>query len=190
LIISVVIGLPIWYFTTTTYRADLPFSVIEELKTSQIEFSISIDLIFFGQKIEKGRLQKFERDVFPHLSKRRHFQFILEGERKESLFLISDSSLANGFRVLYKGKARHADEQELNFAEKSKNLAELDDYLSSSNSNKELKVFFLNPKFIDKFQLTSEIRFLNNIFVNEAEFFISNRLSFKLIESNCLFSFN
>jgi hypothetical protein len=80
--------------------------------------------------------------------------FLLEAREKIKI-LISDSSLANGFRALYKGKARHADEQELNFAETSKNLAELDDYLSSSNSNKELKVFFLNPKFIDKFQLTS-----------------------------------
>jgi hypothetical protein len=114
--------------------------------------------------------------------------FLLEAREKIKI-LISDSSLANGFRVLYKGKARHADEQELNFAETSKNLAELDDFLSSSNSNKELKVFFLNPKFIDKFQLTSEIRFLNNIFVNEADFFISNRFSCKLIENNCLFSF-
>ena len=85
-----------------------------------------------------------------------------------------DSSLANGFRVLYKGKARLANEQELNFAEKSNTVSELDQNLSSSDTDlNSLKVYFFNPIFIDKFQFTNENRFLNNIYVNEAVFFKS-----------------
>ncbi len=71
--ISIIIGLPIWYFTTTTYRADLPFSTIEELRTSQIEISISIDLVFLDKNLDKSKLSKYERDIFPQLYKRKFY---------------------------------------------------------------------------------------------------------------------
>lgn len=61
--------MPIWYFTTTTYRADLPFNDIENFKSNQIEYSILIDFVYFNNKIDKVKLAKHEQELFTSLYK-------------------------------------------------------------------------------------------------------------------------
>ncbi len=55
----VVIGLPIWFLTTTTYRATLPFDEIDEIAYNKnLEFLIKIELINFNKLTSINDLEK------------------------------------------------------------------------------------------------------------------------------------
>ena len=55
----VVIGLPIWFLTTTTYRATLPFDEIDEITYNKnLEFLIKIELINFNKQTSISDLEK------------------------------------------------------------------------------------------------------------------------------------
>ena len=45
-LISIVIGFPVWWKTTTVYRPDLPFSEINEMNTQKV-LNIPPHLFFF-----------------------------------------------------------------------------------------------------------------------------------------------
>ena len=52
LFMFIVIGLPVWYITTTTYRAPLPFDQIDEISFNKdFEFLLKIELISFNKQL-------------------------------------------------------------------------------------------------------------------------------------------
>lgn len=55
----VVIGLPIWFLTTTTYRATLPFDEIDDISYNKnLEFLMKIELIHFNRQLSIKDLEK------------------------------------------------------------------------------------------------------------------------------------
>lgn len=51
MIVFVLLGLPIWIFTTTTYRASLPFDEIDEISSNKkLDFLVNIQFIHFNNQ--------------------------------------------------------------------------------------------------------------------------------------------
>ncbi|ROL50838.1 GPI transamidase component PIG-S [Anabarilius grahami] len=44
--VVIVVGIPLWWKTTQTYRAWLPYSEISELDTLQLQLSVDIEVVF------------------------------------------------------------------------------------------------------------------------------------------------
>ena len=68
-------GLPIWYFTTTTYRAPLPFSEIDDvasmLYNSRIEFKFDFEFVHFNSETAKYKLENFDEKFVDEMNKRK-----------------------------------------------------------------------------------------------------------------------
>ena len=63
-----VFGLPIWFLTTSTYRASLPFDSISEISSMrQLEIQINIDLVYFNKNDESTR-KKYEEEFLNELN--------------------------------------------------------------------------------------------------------------------------
>jgi len=63
LFVFVVIGVPIWCLTTTTYRASLPFDEIDQINArDSLEISIKFNLVYLSpeKKLEKISTLKHE----------------------------------------------------------------------------------------------------------------------------------
>ena len=52
-LIIVVLGVPLWWHTTDTYRANLPHQKLRELKSRKILLSIPVDVCFDKEGSEK-----------------------------------------------------------------------------------------------------------------------------------------
>jgi hypothetical protein len=65
-----VFGLPIWYFTTSTYRAPLPFNEIYEISSlKDIGFEISFDLVYVKNDISTDELKNIKDKLINEFEK-------------------------------------------------------------------------------------------------------------------------
>ena len=68
--VFVVIGVPIWMLTTTTYRATLPFDEIDEISFDKnLEFSVNIELIQLNRQTSAKELSEFESKLLTKINK-------------------------------------------------------------------------------------------------------------------------
>ncbi|KAL1252526.1 hypothetical protein QQF64_017219 [Cirrhinus molitorella] len=67
--VVIVVGIPLWWKTTETYRAWLPFSDISELDTLQLQLSVDIEVVF-----SRGTLTPEQQKKVPlsHVSEKEH----------------------------------------------------------------------------------------------------------------------
>lgn len=65
----IVVGIPLWWKTTETYRAWLPFSEISELDSLQLQLSVDIEVVF-----SRGTLTPEQQKKFPlsHVNEKEH----------------------------------------------------------------------------------------------------------------------
>jgi hypothetical protein len=51
-LVFVVLGVPIWIFTTTTYRASLPFDEIDQISANKkLDFLVNIQFVHFSNEL-------------------------------------------------------------------------------------------------------------------------------------------
>ncbi|CAL1533662.1 unnamed protein product [Lymnaea stagnalis] len=116
-ILCVVIGIPLWWKTTEVYRVSLPYSDIQHLSDTKIEYLIDVDVIW-ATDVKKDSL--FLPDLALNLNR------LLEVKQHQG------STLFSIFRVA----VREAEKSELLAIKKSSNVAELSGVLASDNVNK------------------------------------------------------
>ncbi|KAK1157545.1 GPI transamidase component PIG-S-like [Acipenser oxyrinchus oxyrinchus] len=58
--IAIVVGLPLWWKTTETYRASLPYTQISELDTLQLQLTVELEVVF-----SKGSLTAEQQKTAP-----------------------------------------------------------------------------------------------------------------------------
>lgn len=63
LMVFIVLGVPIWYLTTSTYRATLPFESIDKISASlkKIDYQIKLQIVYFSSK--DSELLQLEKDL-------------------------------------------------------------------------------------------------------------------------------
>ncbi|XP_038059232.1 GPI transamidase component PIG-S-like isoform X2 [Patiria miniata] len=61
--IAVVIGLPVWWLSTTTYRANLPYQEIQELATAQTNCLIPVAIVSCLSEEERTNLDNFQAEL-------------------------------------------------------------------------------------------------------------------------------
>ena len=99
IIVFVVIGVPIWCLTTTTYRASLPFDKIDEINSMEkFEIGIKLNLVHFDTKLNENKLKTD-----------------LEQAINNDMPII-------GLTFNFEANIRKADSNELNLAEKSNKI--------------------------------------------------------------------
>ncbi len=63
----VIIGLPIWFLTTSTYRASLPFDSIDVISSMKnLKIKVNFDLVFFNQNsVDRKKIEdQFLRELY------------------------------------------------------------------------------------------------------------------------------
>lgn len=98
----VILGLPIWFLTTSTYRASLPFDSIESISLVKIDYQIRFEIIYFGNGVEQSKLNEINDRFFMEIS---------QGLNQEK-----------GLALSFKGKLRKSNEKEYNLGLTSKTL--------------------------------------------------------------------
>ncbi len=68
-----IIGLPIWYASTTTYRADLPYDRIASLNANKFQYTVLLELVDLSSNFDKIGLVKLERELSDKLDARMIF---------------------------------------------------------------------------------------------------------------------
>jgi len=64
LIVFIVIGLPIWFLTTSTYRAPLPFDEIDEISSiKKLQYKTQIEVIHLNEQTSEAKLNEFKRSL-------------------------------------------------------------------------------------------------------------------------------
>lgn len=64
MIVFIVIGLPIWFLTTSTYRAPLPFDEIDEISSIQkLQYKTQIELIDLNEQTSEAKLSEIKRSL-------------------------------------------------------------------------------------------------------------------------------
>ncbi len=98
-IVFVLIGVPIWYLTTTTYRASLPFDQIDKMSSmAYIEYQANLELIY------------------SNLQRNKDFDNLLISKLSE------DFKGTDGFRFKFNIKSRQIDLKEVDLFASSSNL--------------------------------------------------------------------
>ena len=65
-----IFGLPIWYFTTSTYRAPLPFNEIYEIsEANNLELQITFELVYMKNGISTNDLKNIREKLISDFSK-------------------------------------------------------------------------------------------------------------------------
>ena len=102
LFVFVVIGVPIWCLTTTTYRASLPFDEIDQINARDtLDINIKFNLIYLSTE---KKLEKFTK---------------LKEELEE---LLNDDKATIGLAFSYLINFRQADSNELSASQKSNKI--------------------------------------------------------------------
>ncbi|XP_016420318.1 GPI transamidase component PIG-S-like, partial [Sinocyclocheilus rhinocerous] len=67
--VVIVVGIPLWWKTTETYRAWLPYSEISELDSLQLQLSVDIEVVF-----SRGTLTPEQQKKVPlsHVNEKEH----------------------------------------------------------------------------------------------------------------------
>ncbi|KAK2187452.1 hypothetical protein NP493_165g06010 [Ridgeia piscesae] len=89
----VVVGVPLWWKTTTVYRVQLPYSEIADLNTSRVTFVVDFTVTVFDERFDAQDLSQFANKL------------------KESLD--AAGKVDDRLHVEYRGKVREAYEEEL-----------------------------------------------------------------------------
>lgn len=139
--IFVIIGLPIWYFTVSTYRSSLPFNEIDRLSgLDKFELQVKFDLISNSPS---------DLDT-------------------EFLNLMSQNMHDNDGMVFdFKATSRKYTQVERDHALASKNIEELDKRLNSANLD-TLTVYILDNSFTETLNIDKKsYLLLNNLYILE-----------------------
>ncbi len=60
----IVIGLPIWFLTTSTYRASLPFDEIDEISSiKKLQYKTHIELIDLNEQTSEAKLSEIKSSL-------------------------------------------------------------------------------------------------------------------------------
>ncbi|XP_039613183.1 GPI transamidase component PIG-S isoform X1 [Polypterus senegalus] len=110
----IVVGLPLWWKTTETYRASLPYSQISELDTLQLQLTMEVDVIF-----TKGTLTAEQQNKVPM------------SQTQENYYKMNDKT---GLRYRYEMKYRTATVME-DSALRMESVQEADVSLSQLNES-------------------------------------------------------
>jgi len=142
------IGIPVWFFTTTTYRAALPFDEIEKISTIQkFQIDIKLNLIHFNSEIKHEALAKLKQDIESVLNADQMSYGLMFN------FIVSDIRSFNAF--------------ELSAVQKTTSLIEFDKSLGDFNGE-TLKVYVFDSKLSLKYKVNqNDFAFLNNLYLNE-----------------------
>ena len=103
-----IIGLPIWYATTTTYRAALPFDEIEQLAasiSSRLSLRVNIELVSLGSGVlSSAQLAELERKLTSQMATKggEHTDrgLVFEFHVKARVATKDEASLANTFSAI------------------------------------------------------------------------------------------
>nr|XP_033777077.1 GPI transamidase component PIG-S [Geotrypetes seraphini] len=90
-VIVLVVGLPLWWKTTETYRASLPYSQISKLDTLQLQLTVSVDVVF-----AKGCLTGEQQRRLPATQ-----------PREKKVALNSKTSFLRRYEFKYRGATAH-----------------------------------------------------------------------------------
>lgn len=144
IVVMILIGFPIWYFTTGTYRASLPFNQIDQLSSIN-SFSAAFD-------IELVILDSDKKSSFAQIAN----QFKQTFNKDDKILL--------DFKV----NVRSASKNEIEFLSKYKTIQDFDESTSGKNLNL-LKIFVLDDELSAKYGLTksNDYIFLNSLFVSD-----------------------
>ena len=142
------IGIPVWFFTTTTYRAALPFDEIEKISTIQnFQIDIKLNLIHFNSEIKHEALAKLKQDIEAVLNADQMSYGLMFN------FIVSDIRYFNAL--------------ELSTVQKTSSLIEFDKSLGDFNGE-TLKVYVFDSKLSLKYKINqNDFAFLNNLYLNE-----------------------
>ncbi|RNA16532.1 GPI transamidase component PIG-S-like [Brachionus plicatilis] len=145
IVVFVLIGLPIWIFTTSTYRASLPFDSIDQLAKSlnRIEYKINIEIINFNDELTADILNKAISDLNIRLDK--------DGK--------------NGIELQFEIKNRVATGEEKKLALTHK-IELLDQVVCSDGLNK-LHMIILDDDSAKKIVSEDQYLFLNCLYLNK-----------------------
>lgn len=144
--IFVIIGLPIWYFTVSTYRSTLPFDEIERISNiNKFEFKVRYELISNNDN---------------HMNNL-HTRF---------LDLINQKMYdTEGMVFDFSATSRKFSKTELDHALVSKNIEELDKRLDNANLV-TLRVYILDNSFIETLNIDkNSYLLLNNLYILEED---------------------
>ncbi len=139
-----IVGVPIWYFTVTTYRSSLPFDEIDRL----------------------GALKKF------HVQQ--NFELVLNSNVDKGIgttfqeLLSKDMNEESGLVFKFKTRTREFSQSELESAMESKAIEDLDKKLSSENRSPldTLKIYVLENNYIDTLNIEKKgYLLLNNLYI-------------------------
>jgi hypothetical protein len=62
--VFIIIGLPIWFLTTSTYRAPLPFDEIDEISSiKKLQYNCQIELIDLNGQTSDTKLSELKRSL-------------------------------------------------------------------------------------------------------------------------------
>ncbi|CAF0806895.1 unnamed protein product [Brachionus calyciflorus] len=149
ILVFVIVGLPIWFFTTSTYRASLPFDSIDKLTESlqKIDFKIQVELIHFNKDISQDNLSKIRDELLRNLNK---------------------NSKQKGLVLNFDLKTRKATSDEYNSALGFRDIQTFDENIANKNLN-ILNLIVLDSDLSKKYEIldNSEFLFLNSLLLNE-----------------------
>lgn len=141
----VIIGLPIWVLTTSTYRASLPFDSIDQLSKSlnKIEFKVKIEIINFNKDLNAKVLNTAISDLNIRLDK--------DGK--------------NGVEFEFEIQSRQLTEEEMKNI-LSHDIEKIDRTLSTKELNK-LYVVILDDQNAKKYIFQEQYFFLNCLYIDK-----------------------
>lgn len=143
--VFVIVGLPIWVLTTSTYRASLPFDSIDQLSKSlnRIEFKINIEIINFNKDLSENILTTAISDLNIRLDK--------DGK--------------NGVEFEFEVQKRQLSEEETNKI-MLQDIEQADKALSTKDLNK-LHVIILDDQTAKKYISQQQFFFLNCLYIDK-----------------------
>ncbi|KAI0230825.1 GPI transamidase component PIG-S [Lamellibrachia satsuma] len=132
-LLCVVVGVPLWWKTTTVYRVQLPYSEIAELNTSRVTFVVDFTVIVFDERFDTHDLSQFADKL------------------KESLD--AAGKIDDRLHVQYHGVVREAYEEELQLLRKMRTVEEFErglDLRKLDSDSGRYTFTVLPPSKIDK----------------------------------------
>ncbi|XP_003227327.1 GPI transamidase component PIG-S [Anolis carolinensis] len=99
--IAVVLGLPLWWKTTETYRASLPYAEIAELDTLRFQLTVPVSVVFAKgslpakqeRKLPSRKMQDVEIPLNPKTSVTSHYEMFYRRATTQEEMILAQKSL-------------------------------------------------------------------------------------------------
>lgn len=105
-LIVVVLGVPVWWNTTNTYRASLPTTEVSQLKVDQTLFSIPVSLCGVIDEKYKLTLTETVRRLIPKTGRVQYDVHFIQREACEGLYVVEFSKDVTQAEILSLGRLR------------------------------------------------------------------------------------